>query len=426
MVTKLSETALESVRVMNERVKDPKIHAMIAKSLNQIDPIYFFQAVAMTLRETPKLAFCDPDSFLGAIIECGQLNLIPGNALKQAHIVPFGKKNPQAVLILGFRGLNTLAYRAGCKLVYADCVHEGDTFDYGLGTGNHNFINHRPSDDRNDDEPDTVTHAWAKIVTPTGGEIFKVMARKKLDAIKAGSPGAFSPDAAWNTHTNSMRQKSPLRFVVDKFAPFGTDLARAAILDDKGEQGIPQNLEEHLAGLTPQVSVPDNPPPPGNQKRTHNGAEEVKKNLRGNGNAATREEEPPPACPPGDSFEEPVKKPTPPPRRNHAKQNGKPSLISCVPNKSRDELTFASTLKWFMGEIESDVRHLAKMTGIEIKHVQNYLIGDSLPVGQDLKMVCTALMLHSEDRDFLTALAYVAEDGDMASPVGHDEQGNPI
>lgn len=434
MATKLSDEALEAVRTMNERTKDPKIFAMISKSLNQIDPVYFYQAVAMTLRETPKLANCDAESFLGAIVECAQLNLIPGNALKQAHLVPFGKKNPRAVLILGFRGLNTLAYRAGCQLVYADCVHDSDHFEYELGTGSHNYISHRPNDERDDDEPDTVTHAWAKIVTPTGGEIFKVMSRKKLDAIKRESPGAQFPDAAWNTHPNSMRQKSPLRFVVDKFAPFGTELSRAAILDDQGEQGIPQNLEDNLAGLLPQVSVPGTPPPPDNQRRTHNGAEEVKNNLRKNGNggtgnnvqtkdAAPKEEEPPPACPPGDSFGDTYK---PLPRGSSTKKSGKPSLIAGVPDKSRDEMTFASTLKWFMDEVESDIRHLSKLTGIDIPHIQNYLIGDSLPAGQYLKMICTALQLHNEDKKFLTSLAYVAENGDMPSQAGHDAQGQLI
>lgn len=430
MVTKTSEKVLEQVREMNERYKAKAIQDMVVKALGRmIDPVYFGNAVVMTLRETPKLALCDPATFLGAIIECAQLGLIPGNALKQAHVIPYKQR---ATLVLGYRGLTTLSYRAGCKLVYADCVHEGDHFEYGQGTGVHNYISHRPADDRDDDNPEGVTHAWAKIVTPQDGEIFKVMSRVKLDQIKKNSPGGNIPDAAWNTHTNSMRQKSPLRFVVDKFAPSDPQLARAAILDDLGEQGMNQNLGDNLAGMFGQVDVPDDPPPPNGNGKTHNGKEKIKDKLRQNGHAAQQngtaahnskeDEQPPPACPPGDSFDPPPLR-TP---RNSSTKNSTPSLISGVPEKSRNEMTFDSAMHWYIDEKQSSVKDLEKKTGIDVSQLQSYLAGDSLPGQQAVKLLGTALNLRDEDREFLTALAYVAEDGDMPSQVGHDEQGQLI
>ncbi|MDK4605734.1 recombinase RecT, partial [Kingella kingae] len=42
------------------------------------------------IRRVPALGTCSPESFLGAIMQCGQLGLEPSNGLGQAYLIPFG------------------------------------------------------------------------------------------------------------------------------------------------------------------------------------------------------------------------------------------------------------------------------------------------------------------------------------------------
>ena len=437
MTVTLSKAVKANIATMEDRIRESAVQDMIIRSLGKMmDPVYFGTAVSMTLRETPGLANCDPATFLGAIIECALLALIPGSTMKQVHIIPYKQK---ATVVLGFRGLNILAYRAGCKMVYADCVHKSDRFEYSQGTGEHSYIIHRPADDRDDDDPGSVTHAWAKIITPQGGEIFKVMSIGKLDAIKDQSPAGKKPDAPWNTHTNLMRQKSPLRFAVDKFAPADAALSRAAILDDLGEQGMNQNLEDRVIDLMPkQVQVAEDPPPATNG---HAGKERVKEGLRKNGNGkpkSTPAAQPADDGPPIESYETAPeangktngKKNGHGPSNPPATVNEKPSFIAGVPEKFRAEMGFDGALKWYMQEQGFDVADLVKWTGLESAQIQLYLSGDSLPVEKTIILLGTALRLHKEDRDFLVRAGYIAGEGDCPEsenlPPDPDAQGSLV
>jgi recombination protein RecT len=73
--------------------------------------------IALTeVRRVPKLALCDQNSFMGAIMTCCQLGLEPGSALGHAYLIPFENTKKRIVevqLILGYKGMIDLARRSG-------------------------------------------------------------------------------------------------------------------------------------------------------------------------------------------------------------------------------------------------------------------------------------------------------------------------
>ena len=69
-----------------------------------------------TFQKNPKLLECHPATLLGAVLQVTQLGLELDSATNQAHLVPFwnSKKGRfDATLIIGYKGLETLAIRTG-------------------------------------------------------------------------------------------------------------------------------------------------------------------------------------------------------------------------------------------------------------------------------------------------------------------------
>ena len=73
--------------------------------------------VIMTeLRKVPKLAACDPHSFMGAVMMASQVGLEPGGALGHCYLIPFENRRANRVevqFIMGYRGMLDLARRSG-------------------------------------------------------------------------------------------------------------------------------------------------------------------------------------------------------------------------------------------------------------------------------------------------------------------------
>jgi recombination protein RecT len=109
--------------------------------------------IALTeFRRTPKLAECDPRSFVGAIIKAAQLGLEPG-VLGQCYLIPY---KAECQFVPGWQGLVDLLSRTGRATVWTGAVYEGDHFDYALGSAPR--CEHRPC---GEDDPRKLTHVYA-------------------------------------------------------------------------------------------------------------------------------------------------------------------------------------------------------------------------------------------------------------------------
>lgn len=147
--------------------------------------------IAMTeLRRMPKLKECNPLSFLGAVIQCAQLGLEPGNNLGHVYLLPYGK---ECQLIVGYRGMIELARRSGqMNSLTAQDVYENDFFEFEYGL--HEKLRHIPAKENRGNL--IAFYALARL--KDGGHQFEVMFKPEVDAIMHQSK--TSQNGPWKTH----------------------------------------------------------------------------------------------------------------------------------------------------------------------------------------------------------------------------------
>lgn len=211
--------------------------------------------VLMTeIGRTPRLLECSQQSLVGAMIQCGQLGLMPG-VVGEAYILPFWNSNKsrfEAQLIPGYRGLLKLAYNSG-ELASVQCavVFQGDDFDYSYGFPN-GFLRHKPLWREDFESLPDMTHAWA-MVHLKGSEIpvWEVLDKAKVMKARSSSPSVRrNQHSAWDTHPDEMWMKTALRHLCKRLPASIDRLQTAAALDERAEGGFAQDL----GALAPEVS----------------------------------------------------------------------------------------------------------------------------------------------------------------------------
>lgn len=109
-----------------------------------LDPSRLLRLVTNSVRRTPRLMQCEPQSVLGAIMTSAALGLEPNTVQQQAFLIPYKKRALidgkwtdvyECEFQVGARGFVTLAYRSErVKLVQFEAIHQGDEFAHQLGT----------------------------------------------------------------------------------------------------------------------------------------------------------------------------------------------------------------------------------------------------------------------------------------------------
>lgn len=251
----LKAVATGQVTAKKEQPKDlaqllssPKVQTQLKAALPRHMTAERMARIATTeMRKVPKLGSCDPMSFLGAVIQCAQLGLEPGNALGHAYILPFDKREKvggqwktvrtEAQVIIGYRGMIDLARRSG-QIVSLDAraVYEDDKFECTLGFEpkiDHvpNWKNHSRAD------PSNLRFVYAVAKLKDGGLQFDVMSRAEVEGIRARSKSA--DNGPWVTDFPAMALKSVVRRLF-KFLPVSIEIQRAVGLDEMAENGLSQ------------------------------------------------------------------------------------------------------------------------------------------------------------------------------------------
>lgn len=255
----MSSAALKAVATgqvaKNEKPKDlahllasPGVQSQIKAALPRHMTAERMARIATTeMRKVPKLGQCDPMSFLGAVIQCAQLGLEPGNALGHAYILPFDKREKvggqwktvrtEAQVIIGYRGMIDLARRSG-QIVSIDAraVYEGDKFECMLGLDPR--IDHQPDwQNANRADPSKLRFVYAVAKLKDGGVQFDVMSRAEIEGIRARSKSA--DNGPWVTDFAAMAVKSVVRRLF-KFLPVSIEMQTAVGLDEMAEAGLSQ------------------------------------------------------------------------------------------------------------------------------------------------------------------------------------------
>lgn len=257
---KSADKPLTPVDRVAHMLASPSMQSQIKAALpRHMTPERLARIVTTEIRKVPKLAECTPVSFFGAVIQCAQLGLEPGNALGHAYILPYDRsvkqgnewvKIPEAQLIIGYRGMIDLARRSGqIQSLSATAVYKGDTFECEMGLNE--TLRHVPGFDTPDREnPDNLTFVYAVAKLKDGGVQFAVMSRAQINAIRGRSQGYNTAakkvaegkkgDNPWLSDYEQMALKTVVRRMF-KFLPVSIEIQTAVGLDERAEMGLPQD-----------------------------------------------------------------------------------------------------------------------------------------------------------------------------------------
>lgn len=156
-----------------------------------ISPDRLIRTVVISVERLPKLLDCDRQSLFNAAMSAAVLGLEVDGVTGQAYLLPFKGK---AQLVIGYRGINTMAARSGITITGA-VVRDGDEFDYELGSSA--YIKHVPQLGNKG----RIAAAWAVAAAHGRPSIIAVMGIDDLLAVKSKSPGAQRSDSPWNDPT---------------------------------------------------------------------------------------------------------------------------------------------------------------------------------------------------------------------------------
>lgn len=215
----------------------------IARALPaHVSPDRMLRIALTSARKNPELLDCNPESFLGAVIQSAQLGLEPDTPMGHAYLLPFrsNKSGQKEVNFMpGYRGLMELVYRAAdAPILMPTAVYEGDVFEYEKGL--HPRLVHVPKPHGLDTK---LTHTYCVASFKDGRKEFLVMDRAEIEAIRNRSKAAsFSP---WKTDYEAMALKTVIRRMV-KYLPMSAELQTAVGLDEKAELGFSQDNADLL------------------------------------------------------------------------------------------------------------------------------------------------------------------------------------
>lgn len=229
----------QNMQALSEKAAQPSVFQLLEKSKAQIaaalpthlSPQRMVRIATTEIRNNPELGTCDPVSFVGAIIQCSQLGLEPGNAMGHVYLIPFwnSKRGVKEVQVIpGYRGLIDLARRSGQIVsISARVVYSNDIFDYAYGLDER--LEHIPArGDRGD-----ITYVYAVAKLKDGGHQFEVMDMDQIGKVaKTTGP--------WKTHFDEMCRKTSIRRLF-KYLPVSIEIAKALDMIDAEETGESQN-----------------------------------------------------------------------------------------------------------------------------------------------------------------------------------------
>ncbi len=213
---KTSMAAKKQPQTINDWIK--AYQNQVAKALPKvITPERFTRMVTTAVTQTPKLASCTPQSFIGAMLTAAQLGLEPNTPLGQAYLIPYGS---QCQFQIGYKGLIDLAHRSGeLKNIEAHIVYENDEFEFEYGLDAN--LKHKPAMGGRG-EPVWV---YAIYRLKSGGYGFKVMSWEECLAHGKKYSKTFK-NGPWQTNPEEMAKKTMLKKVL-KYAPMKSDFVTA-------------------------------------------------------------------------------------------------------------------------------------------------------------------------------------------------------
>jgi recombination protein RecT len=228
----------ENLRGLLERML-PEIQKALPRT-GALDPERFARIALTTVKKTPKLLECRPESILAGVMSAAQLGLTVDGVTGDAYLVPY--KNT-AVLIPGYRGLMRMARNSGrVAKIEARCVYEGDEFRVAYGTDAQ--LVHNPDPWGSREQGDIIgVYALAKVLDDRGNayDQWETMSVEEVEKVRARSRAAEK--GPWVSDWPEMAKKTVVRRLA-KYLPLDTEEQRAVAVEEQVDAGVYNPAEE--------------------------------------------------------------------------------------------------------------------------------------------------------------------------------------
>lgn len=192
-------TQLAKAHDVRKLINSDAMKEQIARALpKHMTPDRFLRVMTTTALRVPKLADCNQESLIKAMMDCSALGLEPDG--RRAHLIPYGK---DCQLIIDWKGLIELAKRSGeVETWNTFIVYSGDDYSWENGLFTHK------ADPFAHDRGEPVG-AVSVITNKSGSKDFELMSKDEILAIKKRSKAGSS--GPWVTDELEMWRKTVLR-----------------------------------------------------------------------------------------------------------------------------------------------------------------------------------------------------------------------
>ena len=201
----------------------------------------FVRIAITTIRQNPKLAQCNQESLLGALMVSAQLGLEPG-VLGQCYLIPYGR---ECQFQIGYKGMIELLRRSGqLKDIYAYSVYENDEFEmtYGLNRD----LKHKP----NLQNKGNFIGCYCVAVLKDDARAFEYMTKEEIEAHGKKFSKTYG-NGPWKTDFEAMAHKTVVKKML-KWLPVSVEFLEMANKDEKTFK-----VTDEKTGETEEVIVLD-------------------------------------------------------------------------------------------------------------------------------------------------------------------------
>ena len=199
----------------------------------------FVRIAITTIRQNPKLAQCNQESLLGALMVSAQLGLEPG-VLGQCYLIPYGR---ECQFQIGYKGMIELLRRSGqLKDIYAYSVYENDEFEmtYGLDRD----LKHKP----NLQNKGNFIGCYCVAVLKDDARAFEYMTKEEVEAHGKKFSKTYG-NGPWKSDFEAMAHKTVVKKML-KWLPVSVEFLEMANKDEKSFK-----VADEKTGETEEVIV---------------------------------------------------------------------------------------------------------------------------------------------------------------------------
>jgi len=228
MTTATEKTGLIKVGEEVQKVKaffnTPAIKEGLQKALPQAGVTFerLMSTLVSCIHKKPGLLLCTPNSLFQSIVRAAQMGLEIDSPLGHAYLVPFAQ---QVQLIIGYKGLITLAYRDPHLVsLSAHAVGANDEFDYQLGTNP--YIRHKPDLKQWTLEPETLVAVYAVAKLRNGGEMIEIVPGRVIEQLCTDQIAKHKGESPWRYHFGAQARKTAIRRISNLLPKSADDSVR--------------------------------------------------------------------------------------------------------------------------------------------------------------------------------------------------------